>query len=160
MIIVVSDTSPITNLIKIGELRLLNQLFGKVIIPLEVFNELCQIESQKEELAGNAWIETAILSDAALKNELSANLDAGEAEAIALAVELKADFLLMDEQKGRAAAENRGLKVIGILGVLIQAKNNNLIAHVKPLLERLIYDANFWIHPALVSQILELVQEN
>ena len=160
MIIVVSDASPITNLIKIGELQLLKHLFGKVIVPPEVFDELCRIEFQKEELAKNLWIETAFLSDAALKNELIADLDAGEAEAIALAVELKADFLLIDEQKGRAAAENCGLKVTGILGVLIQAKNNNLIVAVKPLLDRLIYDANFWIHPVLVNQVLELVQES
>ncbi len=156
--IIVSDTSPITNLLQIGDLDLLHQIFGTIIIPNRVFTELCQIESQKEILTNQFWIVRATLSDPILKDELLKELDEGEA--IALAVDLEADFLLMDEQKGRQIAESYGLKVVGILGVLIQAKEKGLISEIKPHLQRLINEAGFWLNPQLVEKILELVKEN
>lgn len=67
--IVVSDTSPITNLMQIGELELLRQIFGKIVIPQEVFVELCQVEDHKEELTKLDWIEAVALSDTSLKDK-------------------------------------------------------------------------------------------
>ena len=158
--IVVSDTSPISNLLQVGEIDLLRQVFGKIVIPTEVFVEICRIESHKEFLIKQDWIKTATLSDTNLKNSLLNNLDSGEAEAIALAVELKADYLLIDEIKGRQIAENYGIKVTGILGVLIKAKKDGLITELKPYLQRLVNDAGFWLNPKLTKKILEMVNEN
>ena len=158
--IVVSDTSPISNLLQIGEIDLLRQVFGKIVIPTEVFVEICRIESHKEFLIKQDWIKTATLSNTNLKNSLLNNLDSGEAEAIALAVELKADYLLIDEIKGRQIAENYGIKVTGILGVLIKAKKDGLITELKPYLQRLVNDAGFWLNPKLIKKILEMVNEN
>ena len=158
--IVVSDTSPISNLLQVGEIDLLRQVFGKIVIPTEVFVEICRIESHKEFLIKQDWIKTATLSDTNLKNSLLNNLDSGEAEAIALAVELKADYLLIDEIKGRQIAENYGIKVTGILGVLIKAKKDGLITELKPYLQRLVNDAGFWLNPKLIKKILEMVNEN
>ena len=155
--IVVSDTSPISNLLQIGEIDLLRQVFGKIVIPTEVFVEICRIESHKEFLIKQDWIKTATLSDTNLKNSLLNDLDSGEAEAIALAVELKADYLLIDEIKGRQIAENYGIKVTGILGVLIKAKKDGLITELKPYLQRLVNDAGFWLNPKLIKKILEMV---
>ena len=132
--IVVSDTSPISNLLQIGEINLLRQIFYKIVVPTEVFAEICQIESHKEFLIKQDWIETATLADTNLRNSLMTDLDSGEAEAIALAIELKADYLLMDETKGRQIAGSYGIKVTGIIGVLIKAKEEGLIAEVKPYL--------------------------
>jgi len=157
--IVVSDTSPISNLLQIGEADLLRRLFRKIIIPDEVFTEICKIESHKEFLTKQDWIETATLSDTNLKNILAKDLDTGEAEAIALAVELKAEYLLMDETKGRQFAENYGIKVTGILGVLIKAKEEGLISEVKFYLQRLVNDAGFWLNPKVIEKILEFVNE-
>jgi predicted nucleic acid-binding protein len=158
--IVVSDTSPISNLLQIGEINLLRQIFRKIVVPTEVFVEICRIESHKEFLIKQDWIETATPVNTILKNSLMADLDGGEAEAIALAVELKADYLLMDETRGRQIAESYGVKVTGIIGVLIKAKEEKLINEVKPYLQKLVNDAGFWLNPKLIEKILEIVKEN
>lgn len=158
--IVVSDTSPISNLLQIGEIDLLRRIFHKIVVPTEVFAEICQIENHKEFLLKQNWVETAAISDTKLKGILLNSLDGGEAEAIALAVELKADYILMDEIKGRQIAENYGIKVTGIIGVLIKAKEDGLIAEVKPYLQKLVSEAGFWLNPKLIVKILEIVKEN
>ena len=158
--IVVSDTSPISNLLQIGEIELLRRIFDKIVIPTQVFAEICRIESHKEFLIKQDWIETAPLSNENLKKILLNDLDSGEAEAIALAVELKADYLLIDEIKGRQIAESYGIKVTGIIGVLIKAKEAGLIAEVKPYLQKSVNDAGFWLNPKLIEKILEIVKEN
>ncbi len=91
---------------------------------------------------------------------LKADLDLGEAEAIALALELNADRLLMDERLGRAAAIRAGLQVTGVLGILIAAKRNNLIPEVKPLLNALIEQVGFWIDERLYAEVLQAVSES
>ena len=158
--IVVSDTSPISNLLQIGDLDLLRLLFQEIVIPNDVFLEICEIEKQAEILAAQDWIKPATIKDSTLKNELLKELDKGEAEAIVLAIELKADYLLMDENKGRAIAESYNLKVIGILGVLLQAKQKGLISEVKTHLQKLVDEAGFWLSPNIIEKVLELAKEN
>jgi hypothetical protein len=93
-------------------------------------------------------------------NSLRSELDAGEAEAIALALELKADLLLMDERRGCAIAQQMNVLCSGILGMLIQAKHQGLIATVKPILDDLIATAGFWVDNALYHRILQKVCED
>ncbi len=157
--IVVSDTSPITNLWQIGELDLLPQLFGKIIIPHEVYTELCALPAQKAYLEKLDWISIQKPLSDQLKQALLKELDAGEAEAISLAFELKADYLLIDEQLGRKVAERYGLKIVGIIGILIQAKTTGLIKTVKPYLENLRMKADFRINPSLFEQIIKTLGE-
>lgn len=157
--IVVSDTSPIANLLQIGDLALLRLLFEEIVVPKEVYAEICEIQSQAEILSKQDWIKSVTISDSALKAKLLKDLDKGEAEAIVLAIELRADYLLMDETKGRAVAESYEIKVIGILGVLLQAKEKGLISEVKSHLQKLVNEAGFWLNPQLIEKVLELANE-
>jgi uncharacterized protein len=139
-VIVVSNTSPIFYLSTIGQLDLLRQLYGEIIIPTAVFNEITNVGNTDASAAivlTISWIQTRPVSDQAFINALSVELDPGEAEAIALAVELEADRPLIDEPLGRAAAMRSALQVTDVLGILVAAKRRNLIQEVKPLLDAL-----------------------
>ena len=91
--------------------------------------------------------------------QLRHGLDAGEAEAIALALERKASLLLVDERLGRSAARKLGLEITGLLGVLAEAKKKGLIEKVKPILDSLISEARFWASSDLYNEVLVTLGE-
>lgn len=163
--IVVSDTSPITNLAAIAQLDLLQQLYTSLIIPTAVYNEMVEVDKVVPgavEVQTLSWIKTQAVADAQRVTDLQTsqeNIDLGEAEAIILAVELKADLLLMDERRGRALATSYGLSVTGLLGVLLQAKRNSLISTVKPLMDQLIEQVDFRVSSQLYTTILQSAGE-
>ncbi|MBC6476483.1 MAG: DUF3368 domain-containing protein [Hormoscilla sp. GM7CHS1pb] len=161
--IVISNTSPIFYLSTIGQLDLLRQLYDEVVIPTAVFNEITNVGNTDVSamvVPICRWIKTQSVTDRAFVNMLRVELDPGEAEAIALAVELKAERLLIDERLGRTAAMGVGLKVTGVLGILIAAKRNNLIQEVKPLLDDLIDRVGFWVDEQLYTEVLQAVGES
>ena len=156
--IVVSDTSPITNLIQIGCLNLLNAVFGKIIIPQTVYNELCELADQKKILDDQDWISVIAAENRSVITQLETNLDKGEAEAIALAIDLQSDFLIIDEIKGRTIAENMGIKIVGLLGTLLKAKELGHLSELKPKLEQLV-KLGFRINPRLYEHVLKMAGE-
>lgn len=161
--IVVSDTSPINNLAAIDQLHLLQQLYKTVVIPEAVYQELSDPSfpvAGATEVQTFDWIQTCAVSDRTIVETLSNELDIGEAEAIALAVEIQADQLLIDERRGRLVAERLNLRYTGILGILVEAKSQGLITEVKPLLDALIHQAGFWVAEPLYKKILQFVDEN
>ncbi|MDB9527744.1 DUF3368 domain-containing protein [Oscillatoria sp. CS-180] len=162
--IVVSDTSAITNLAAIQRLDLLVQLYEQVTIPIAVYRELAQIDSLvpgKVEVQSAQWLKVQPVINQSIVQQLrtKARLDPGESEAIALALELDADLLLIDERRGRIEADRLGIRITGLLGVLVEAKQKKLILAVQPLMDSLIATSNFRISPALYQQILDLVGE-
>lgn len=160
--IIVSDTSPINNLAAINHLHLLHQLYGTVLIPEAVYRELTDPNfpvAGATEVQTFDWIQTRTVSDRTLVEALSNELDVGEVEAIALAVEIQADQVLIDERRGRLVATRLNLRCTGILGILVEAKSQGLIAEVKPLLDALVNEAGFWVAEPLRNSVLQLVNE-
>jgi predicted nucleic acid-binding protein len=90
----------------------------------------------------------------------TAQLDPGESEAIALALDINADLLLIDERRGRAEANRLGIRITGLLGVLVEAKQRSLIPVVQPLMDDLIATSQFRVFQALYNQILAMVGES
>lgn len=163
--IIVSDTSPITNLAAIGQLDILRQLYGNIIIPTAVYNEMVglgKVVPGTVEVQTFPWIKTLEVADSTRVTDIlenQENIDLGEAESIILALELKANLLLIDERRGRVVATSYGLNVTGLFGVLIQAKRNGLIQSVKPLINELMVQANFRVSSKLYAIVLETAGE-
>lgn len=146
--LVVSDTSPISNLLLINQLELLQLLFEEVIVPTAVDVEIRQLAKIGEDITAyesSEWIIVRQPSSPVLVRQLRDSLDEGEAEAIVLAKELGSSLLLLDERRGTQIARSKGLTTIGLLGVLSKAKSKGLIEKVKPLLDSLEQRAGFWI---------------
>ena len=160
--IIVSNTSPITNLSAIGKIQLLEQLYGEIIISSAVFQELTQWGDSipgAKEVKTYDWSIVKPVNNISLVQSLKNKLDEGESSVIALALELNADWLIIDEQLGRQTATEYNLKITGILGILIEAKRQKLIPLVKPILDDLINTAKFWVNPSLYNRILSIVGE-
>jgi uncharacterized protein len=160
--IIVSDTSPINNLAAINQLDLLRQLYNTVIIPEAVYQELTETDipvAGAAEVQTLEWIQTRQVTNRALVEVLKNDLDRGESEAIALAVELNADQVLIDERRGRMAADQLNLRYVGLLGILVEAKGQGLIIEVKPSLDALINQAGFWVAEPLYKRVLQLAGE-
>lgn len=157
--LVVSDTSPITNLLRIGHLNVLKILFGEIFIPPAVYEELSEYQDQKVLLDAEPWIRLQSVINEAEVNKLREDLDEGEAQAIVLAKELQADFLIIDERKGRVIAETHGIRITGLVGILVKAKQRGYFSTLKPILDQLIFQEGFRISPNLYKTILEEIGE-
>jgi predicted nucleic acid-binding protein len=160
--IVVSDTSALSNLALVDYLWLLEAIYQVVMIPDVVARELAASSNLTiSEILQLSWIQSQSLTSSQLVNQLQQErgLDAGEANAIALALELQADDLLIDERLGRQEAVRLGLSIIGILGILLVAKQRSLIPQVRPVMDTLINQAGFRVSPQLYRRVLALAQE-
>ncbi len=154
MPLVVSDTSPIRALDHLQLLNLPSRLFEIVLIPPAVRDELIRPRRRFRPIEVMR-IPGAIVqapTDSAHVRELQQRLDSGEAEAIALAEEVQAE-LLIDEKAGRQVARQRGLPVIGVVGLLAESRTRGLIPAVAPLLETLRSQLGFFLSDALIEQI-------
>ena len=160
--IVVGDASPLIALASIGQLKLLRGLYGSILVPAGVAAEIAEagyLDLAQEAVEAGEWIETREVSDRALVSALEIQLDHGESEAIALAIEREADLLLMDERRGRQIATRLGVHVIGVLGILIAGKTAGLISEVRPLLDSLERETGFRLSSSLRDRVLETAGE-
>jgi len=157
---VVSNTSPILNLAIIGKLSLLHEQLGEILIPKAVLDEL-RVE---EDLPGSSDIRNAIeLGWLVVKKVLDQNqvrilaleLDRGESEAIALALQVEAEWILVDEREARKICKELGLKVTGVLGIILKAWRNGKLSSLKKIIEELISKAGFRISDELYQSILK-----
>ena len=138
-VLVVSNTTPVSNFIRIGRLALLGQVFGRIAIPTQVAEELDRGEhvlGRWREAPGADCLSVLAPQDGPFLHQLSLQLDVGEAGAIALAVEHHA-LVLLDEVAARKVATHHRLRLTGTLGALVEAKRLQLVPSVRPLLEAL-----------------------
>ena len=162
MAVVVSDTSPIRALAHLELLDVLRELFGEVHVPPAVAQELSHPPSRFErvDLGSLPWITLRQPRDQERVRELQSELDLGEAEALALAEEIHADAVLIDEATGRNVASRMGLPVVGTLGLLLRAKQRGMCQELRPLLDKLQGQLHFHIAPALRDHILHEAGES
>ena len=156
---IVSNTSPILNLAIVGQLDLLRQQFAEVLIPAAVRAELKPettfpgATAVRQALQAH-WLREVELKDVHLARALELDLDAGEAAAIALALERGDQRILMDEHDGRVKAKSLGLQPIGLLGVLLRARRDGTLDSVEAAMQMLRQQAGFFIADDLFDQVL------
>ncbi len=144
---VVSNTSPLIGLERIGQLQLLHQLFGAVVVPPAVMREVGAATILP------TWIEQRGLTQGVGPRILSASLGAGESEAISLALEVQARLLILDDRPARRLAQALHLPVIGTVGILLAAKRQSFLPVLRPSLDALVRH-DFRIGQQLYEQVL------
>ena len=163
--LVVSNTSPVLNLAIVDRLFLLQEQFGQVLIPAASLEEL----RIHEELPGSevirktlevGWLRVEEVEDRTLVHVLREDLDRGEAEAIALAIQVKAARILLDEREGRRVAKSLGLKITGVLGVLLRARLDGRISSLRQAMVELQGKAGFRIGADLFADLLRASGED
>lgn len=138
--IVIANSTPLIALSKVGKFDLLKDIFGEIIIPQGVYDEVV-VQGAGRPGAGKvrkaAWIRTKQVRNQAMIDFLLSELDRGEAEVLVLAEELKANWLIIDEEKARIAARLIGFRHISTVGVLVLAKKRGLVKKIRPILDQL-----------------------
>jgi predicted nucleic acid-binding protein len=129
MVLVVADTGPIRYLVEIGHIGLLPQLFGKVFIPVPVYDELCHPSAPAPV---HAWVNSRpgwleVLPVTASDDPAFRSLDEGERSALTLGMTLGADLILIDDRKGAAVALQKGFQITGTLGLLTRSAQRGLL---------------------------------
>lgn len=153
---IVSDSSPLIALAKIGMLDIIKY---DIVIPKAVFDEITRPNRQyAKELYKWGKDKTIEVTNKKAVEYLVLIVDRGEAETIALAEELNADAVLIDDLKARKIAKLRGLNIIGTIGVLLDAKEKGIIGELKPLLDMLI-KKKIRVSKELYDHALELANE-
>jgi predicted nucleic acid-binding protein len=161
--VVVSNTSPLSNLAIIGRLALLRDQFGAVLVPPAVRRELNQLKhgaaAQLLDAAfGDGWLQVTPLPRP-VPGRLGAGLPAGEAEALALALERHADLTLLDDGDARNRAIEVGLKISGVLGILLRAKRNGQVHSLHEEIRRLRTEDRFFIARPLERELIAAAGE-
>jgi predicted nucleic acid-binding protein len=156
---VVSNTSPIMNLAIIGQLDLLRMQFSRIVIPPAVLAEL-RFDTNlpgaavvRQALLDN-WITVQDIQDQTVVRLLQRELDRGEAEAIALAVQISAERILLDERDARRLAKSLDLPVTGVLGVVLRGYKDGQLTSLESTVADLEEKAGFWIAPDLKQTLL------
>jgi predicted nucleic acid-binding protein len=156
--VVVADTGAIISLVHVGQLGLIENIFGDYFIAEAVWQEL--------QVYDNPGFDRSVLKDIEKRvikikstNHLSMVMDFGESESVILYDELKADFLLIDDNKARAIAESLNVKCIGSIGLLMQAKLNGSTVELRPIFQKWISLGRFF-SKKLLNTVLTEIGEN
>jgi predicted nucleic acid-binding protein len=154
------DSTPIIALALVGKLDLLRRLYSQVVIPPAVQREVLAggpATAGSAELQQATWIRVIPLQDTR-RAEMLSDLDRGEAQVIALAQELGADLVIIDERLARRHTKRLGLTLTGTLGILLRSKSAGLIPSVAPLVEQLLR-SGIHLSDSVVAEALRLAGE-
>ncbi len=158
---VICDSAVLIGLAKIGKLNLLEKLYEKIYIPWGVYNEVVVSGRSRpgaEEIDKAKWLGKIKVKDRTAVNLLASEFGQGESEVLVLGKELKADWLILDDARARTAAVSAGYRIIGLAGILLLAKQRDLIEDIKPLFDELV-DKNFRLSDKIMQTILEKAGE-
>jgi predicted nucleic acid-binding protein len=159
---VVCNATPLINFAVINRLDILKATFGQIVIPQAVFDETTGSGFPGTQFVLQAiadkWLQVRPVL--AITLTIPTELDDGEREAIALALKTSAQRVLLDEREARQVAHRLGLPVLGTLGILLLAKNSQVIPQVRPLLDSMIGVAQYWVSTTLYEQVLRQAGED
>ena len=154
--IVVSDSGPLIHLSRINQIKILKEFFNEIYIPEAVYQELTSSEEDlpgSKEIKTSSWIKKKEVKKDTAKEFLMEYLDEGESEAILLAKDLDADLLLIDDLSGRRTARTHGIKVMGTLGLLDRASDENKIQNLEKIMIEL-REKGFWMDDELFEKLI------
>jgi len=156
---VISDASVLICLGAVGQIGLLPEFYAEVLVPPAVWAEVTSAgtrpgAAEVRTAQHDGWLQQRAPAPSPLLAHLQRTLDAGEAEAIALATELPQSLLLLDDADGREAARQMGLDFTGTVGVLLRAKGVGKLPAVKPVLDQLTQQHRFRLSRSLYEKVL------
>lgn len=157
--ILVADSSALIALATCDSLNILEDIFGDVLVPEAVFAEVTSLDKPQSERLRSYLKGKVRAVDMQRFIYLDAYADAGETQAMLLYKEVVADYLLIDDKRGRKVAKINQIQTIGSLGVLLQAKRLGLIPSLAPLLTQILASPIF-MHADLIKTVLDLADES
>jgi predicted nucleic acid-binding protein len=158
-LIIIADSSPLISLAIIDMLELLEYYFDEVYVPYAVYKEVSVYDKPfSEKLKQYLKNKVSTVENINMVSVLNERIDLGEAEAITLAFEKKADFIILDDLKARKTAKRNGLNVIGTLGLLLEAKKEGKIEKLKECIQ-IFSDNDIRLSEKLIKDILIEAEE-
>ena len=156
--LIISNATPIISLCSVGQESILKELFGNITIPKAVNDELIAVDKPGSNFSENNWVKVVDVKNRELVKSLQKDLDKGEAEVIALAKQLKADIVIIDESFGYQIAQYFNLPVLRTLSVLKAAKEKKIIDKIKPIVKDMVNKGR-WYSPDLIKRYLKSIGE-
>jgi len=162
MLKIICNATPLINFANIHRLDILKSLFSEIIIPQAVYTETVGAEFSNAETIVDeieaGWLKVELVEK--IPDSIPLELDAGEREVIALGLTGKNTRVVLDERRARKVAQNLNLNMMGTLGILILAKQKEIIPNIKPLLDATIAEAQYWVNESLYHNVLKAVGED
>jgi len=159
---IVSNTTPISNFLHLGQVEILSKVFKELHVPMAVYSEIETYfsgDNQWQKCLDEDFIIKAEIQTSAKIKELMTHLHMGEAEALCLCIENNAKLCLLDDRDARIIARLNNIPISGTLGVLMKAKKMGIIESVKEFMDRLRTDHHYWIDDAMYNKVLNLSGE-
>jgi len=159
---IVSNTTPISNFLNLGQMEILKTIFKELHVPKAVYSEIEAYfsgDDQWQRCLDEGFIIRAEIQTSPKIKELMVHLHMGEAEALCLCIENNAKLCLLDDKDARIIARLNNIPISGTLGVLMKAKKMGIIESVKELMDRLRTDHHYWIDNAMYDKVLSLSNE-